>query len=536
MSHDGRPFMLPAELSEIPQELADLPNWVLWQHERTKNGSWIVKRIADAAPTTLTLAARARRDRQHFGLILPDGMAAIVLRTRRDEDDDELPTWGEEVLNASDDANGYREHSPDGIASEVFVGRVPQRVETQRGRHVDIFGPGELVPLNGYSYGRDDEKPFGRLGSLETALKLAEAHLRTRVYPHVTGIESLNDGRQDDRAAWSGWLIEGILPQGGLLQIIAPINAGKTFTAIDMGRCVEHDIPWLGHQLGHRRNRGVVLYCLSEGDANFRNRLLGWAKAHPDARRGDVADFLVSYDGLALLDDDGARLTGNLEKLDEQNRTPTLVIYDTLSGHFGRGHQSDDGDMRRFADIVRKNNQRFGCTAVVLHHPGLRDPSRGRGSEALKAAADTELRLAPERDGTITVSMTKSRDGQREAPFAIRLHTIELGYNDAFGRPATTCVVERVDAVKQAVAANPVRKPTLSPTQLKALDALQSLAAGKKRREDGCVELADHEVREVLVGTLDLSRQTASKVRIALAEHGVLTASGDAFIFQGAAQ
>src|SRR5262249_15635971 len=154
------------------------------------------------------------------------GMAAVVLRTARSEHDDELPTWGEEIDDAAEHGGAYEEHQPDGVLDRVYVGRVPVGVETKRGLHVDILGPGELVPLNGCSYVDADEARETALGSLGPAIQLAEKALRNRVYPQVDGLESLADGRADYSVAWPGWLVDGWLPQGGIFEVIAPIGEG----------------------------------------------------------------------------------------------------------------------------------------------------------------------------------------------------------------------------------------------------------------------------------------------------------------------
>jgi len=368
---------------------------VLCEHKR-EGDRWTIKRLPGEPAPLADVMARRKPD-QFFGLILPDNMAAVVLRTTFIQDNDEgLPAWADETESAARAAGAWSEYRPDGVADYALVGYTSSPVKTRGGRHVAVIGSGDLVPLNGKEdicFERHEPRQQ-TLGSIEPAIALAEANLNTQVYPPTAGLESMVDGRFDHSTAWPDPLIEGILPGGGILAVVAPTTTGKTFGLVDLSMHVVHGLPsWLGHKIGARRHSGSVLYCLSEGDASFRNRREGWLGAHPEARVAGAADFLARYGGLALLDDNGAQLTATLDLLKKQWRPPALIVIDTLSGHFGRGHQNDDGDMRHFVDIVRGANQKFGCAAAVLHHPGLRDSRRGRGSGVLREAADVELCL-----------------------------------------------------------------------------------------------------------------------------------------------
>jgi hypothetical protein len=344
----------------------------------------------------------------------------------------------------------------------------------------------------------------------------------------------LSDGRAEPGNARAGELLEGLLPNNGCLGVIAPSGVGKTFLGVDLALHYAHGMPWFGRAWGWSLHKGRVLYCLSEGHAQFNARVEGWRKVHPEARMPQGADFMVYRGSLGLLNDKGAKLKAVLDQLDEQGRLPGLIAYDTLSGHFGDGDPVSDGDALRWVNILQGVHQQYGCAGFVPHHTGLKDTSRGYGSAALNRVSDTELLLQKRPDGLIVVKNTKRRDRALIPPFGARLRVVDLGYNDPFGKPATTCVFEPAPLTPEAAKADSAgpNKAHLTPTERKAMDALKRLASGKERRPDGGVELSASSARNAM-SEAGLSRQTASKVRKALEGCGLLTAAeGDVLVFR----
>ena len=57
------------------------------------------------------------------------------------------------------------------------------------------------------------------------------------------------------------WLIEGLVPQDGLVVLYGEPRAGKSFVALDWGLSVATGVPWLGHEV----RSGEVVYIYAEG-------------------------------------------------------------------------------------------------------------------------------------------------------------------------------------------------------------------------------------------------------------------------------
>ncbi len=73
----------------------------------------------------------------------------------------------------------------------------------------------------------------------ETAATAKQAQPRFRLYS-VEDLEELPD---------PAWLLEGVLPEGGLVELYGPPGAGKSFLSLDWGLSVAAGVPWLGRSL-----------------------------------------------------------------------------------------------------------------------------------------------------------------------------------------------------------------------------------------------------------------------------------------------
>src|ERR1700744_6409506 len=68
------------------------------------------------------------------------------------------------------------------------------------------------------------------------------------------------------------WLIEGILPQGGLAVLYGPPGAGKSFLALDWSMSVDRGREWSGRQV----RQGAALYICAERTSGLKQRVGAW--------------------------------------------------------------------------------------------------------------------------------------------------------------------------------------------------------------------------------------------------------------------
>lgn len=226
------------------------------------------------------------------------------------------------------------------------------------------------------------------------------------------------------------WLIDGVLPVGGLVVMAAKWNEGKTFNAIDMAMAAARNIPWQGRKSGP----ASVLYVSVEGDLG--NRLIAYGTRNSVDLTG--VPFYTIEDSCNLQD-----ANADLKPLITQAREIPglgLIVLDTLARVMVGGDENSGQDMSRLVAHAGQIQRATGATVMFIHHYGKDDTRGARGHSSLMGAVDTALGI---KNGVITVD--KQRDGQRGAKFGFRLVPVEIGQDDD-GRPVTSCIVEPIAA------------------------------------------------------------------------------------------
>jgi hypothetical protein len=198
------------------------------------------------------------------------------------------------------------------------------------------------------------------------------------------------------------WMIDGMIPDGGLFVLYGKPKRGKSFWALDLSLCVALGMDFFGEKVG---KPGRVLYVAAEGGAAFiRERALKWCQAH----NVDPADLTGRWElidtGIAL------NLPESVKEFLEENRGDkcTLIVLDTLNRNM-RGDENSQKDMSaaiKGADMIRDTT---GATVGLVHHEGW-SAKRVRGSSVLQGAPDAILRVARDKANFTTVVAEDMRD------------------------------------------------------------------------------------------------------------------------------
>lgn len=235
------------------------------------------------------------------------------------------------------------------------------------------------------------------------------------------------------------WLVDTILPAGGLVGLYGPPGHGKSFIAIDVAFAVASSRPW--HT--HTTLPGHVLYVSAEGGHGISRRAAAWLAAH-SVQPGNVnmawlTEALPIYGESESID----RLMFRLEN--EALRCPTLIIVDTLARCF-EGNENETEDMGRFIQGIDKLRREYGATVLIVHHTRL-DGDRERGNTALRGAADTMI--AVERSSEtkhILMTCNKQRDAEEFPMLRFELTPIP-GTDSCALRPAGTRKLEIIEEI-----------------------------------------------------------------------------------------
>jgi hypothetical protein len=126
--------------------------------------------------------------------------------------------------------------------------------------------------------------------------------------------------------------------------------------------------------------------------------------------------------------------------------------------------------------------QPWKCCVLVVHHSGVADKDRSRGSTALKGALDAEYRCQLDA-GTKTIAFEskKMKDAEMPAPKNFQITQVDLPIQDKNGAPVRGAYLTAVDI--SGLMGNIQKRALLSGNQRIALNSLVSIEA--KRTSDG---------------------------------------------------
>lgn len=272
------------------------------------------------------------------------------------------------------------------------------------------------------------------------------------------------------------WLIDGMIPRGGLACVYGPSGAGKSFLALDWALSIATGTHWIDHEV----QAGNVIYVAAEGHIGLATRVEAWQIRHG----AGAAPFYVLPDAVNLMDAPSVELL----LTDIQNRAPdpALIVVDTLARCMVGGDENGTKDMGLFTASADRLRKATGATVLIIHHTG-KDPGRGeRGNSSLRAACDTMISLTAD-DGLISLECDKQKDALEFAPSQWVLEPV-----------GASCVLALAGTTALAGA-----RGQMTPAQRQILEVLSSpiLAGGATAGEIGnATQLPPHQVYRGLKG------------------------------------
>ena len=257
----------------------------------------------------------------------------------------------------------------------------------------------------------------------ESEVRRIAASIASRPAPEARAVRILTRAALRDVPPLE-WLIEGVLPAGGMVVLYGPSGGGKTFATMSMGYAISAGIDWLGRQT----KQGPVVYVAAEGASGFNVRVEALEAVH-----GLPADsFFTVPEAINLTN--GAEVDALIEQVLALLDKPKLLVFDTLARCLVGGDENNPRDMGLLvagADRIRKA---LGCAVLIVHHCGKSKGATYRGHSALVGAADAVIRFGA--DGAfLKMECDKMKDG----PSFDRINAL-------LRSAAESCIVELSDA------------------------------------------------------------------------------------------
>lgn len=210
-------------------------------------------------------------------------------------------------------------------------------------------------------------------------------------------------------------IVPGLLYRDSLSRIFGAPGCGKSFLALDLAFSVALGKDWAGETV----QQAPVAYVMAEGQRVNKLRAEAWQERH-DVTDDELEErFYAVPDALALTE----ASVGPFVKWVKDTGIG-LVVLDTKNAmQVGEENSATDAAiMRRALDAIRKATD---ACVVLIDHTGKHDGEEARGSSAVKAAMDTEIKVV--NDGasparvTVTVSRDKAAEAGRQWEFFLRM-------------------------------------------------------------------------------------------------------------------
>ena len=228
------------------------------------------------------------------------------------------------------------------------------------------------------------------------------------------------------------WLVEGLVPLGGMTALYGAPGSGKSFVALYIAAMTATQGICFGHAI---ENHGPVVYIAGEGAAGFHMRWHALRQHQPDMEpAGTRAPLFFVFQQMDFFTGaaDVNRITDEVRMAALQ---PRLFVVDTLARVAVGADENDSGDIGKVIALIKGLQDRFpGSTVLAIHHTG-KDTARGmRGSSALLGAADAVLKVTAtggvtvDKDKSGTLTVEKQKDGEDGAVLPFGLRKVQTGF------------------------------------------------------------------------------------------------------------
>jgi len=243
------------------------------------------------------------------------------------------------------------------------------------------------------------------------------------------------------------YLIHRVIPESGLVYLVAEPSSKKTFVAIHMACCVQTGTSFFEKPV----KRGNVVYVAAEGQSGIQKRITAWQKAQGVV----VPEDMFSVIPIAINLADRTKQTELINVLLQREKSLgsiDFIVIDTLSRCL-LGDENSAKEMTAFVDICTRLIQKFKCSVLVVHHPAKSGNGGARGHSSLEGAADQGLAIRNgKRDHFILKLDAKPPKDDEPAPdlylkAAIYDLSLDLGFNDE-GKPISSLSLELDESIK----------------------------------------------------------------------------------------
>jgi len=241
------------------------------------------------------------------------------------------------------------------------------------------------------------------------------------------------------------WIIKNILEVDCSSVFFGGPGAGKSFLVLSLAAHILTKTEFYGNEV---KKNGTIIYIAGEGFSGLSRRLRAWEIYHK--QKIPPKSLFISRAPAALGDPEFmVGVAHAVHSVAEKYGNPILIIIDTWARSLV-GDENSSADVGAAVRALNDLRREYKSSCLVVHHSGLGDATRARGSSALKGSLDAEYRVE-NNDGIMTLSNSKMKDGEIPEPMTFSFETVKLGIEDEDGDFVCSSVVipmESVDDIK----------------------------------------------------------------------------------------
>jgi len=233
------------------------------------------------------------------------------------------------------------------------------------------------------------------------------------------------------------WVIAGLLPAEGLAVVYGKPKSKKSFIVLDIGVAVATGHPWGGM----KTTKAPVVIVAGEGAAGMRKRIAAYRR-HKHVPDDTPLVLISARPNLGSKKNDLEKLIATVERAFPDGR-PGLIIIDTLSRMLHGEDENGEG-MANFTEAAEAISEYFGCLTIAVHHQP-HNGDRMRGHSSLPGAMVVGLQVKSENKLESSLLLEAAKDVEDSRSITVRFVIVEMGFDPALERQATTLLVDAVE-------------------------------------------------------------------------------------------
>lgn len=298
-------------------------------------------------------------------------------------------------------------------------------------------------------------------------------------------------------------LINGFLPERGIVAIVGNPTAGKSFLALHVASCLSTNRCLVDKsysenledsELGLASSKGSILYLAGEGydDLHYRIEALGGyleeqghSTTYKEIGRLPIIKMHVnSLYGIDQITPIHHKIKEKLDSLEKGGFPLSAIIFDTLTSTWSINDENGNGEIQKIISCLREYGQRFKCLIILIVHPPKSFMSKKgtvRGAGSLEAAPEVIWHLEQiGKSSRRKLTITKRRDGKHVwKSFGFDLIPYS---NSAILKPLP--IDNDKEAKKKVVKDNhPAQSPKISSIEIEVLQALEATIENNEKNE-----------------------------------------------------